>query len=353
MKVIARFSYSWTSDDDTTPNWVQTHISNLTSVLQNNADVIASLEAGFIGQWGEWASSTNFGANPASLAPTDLANRRAVVDALLNALPSSRMIQLRRPLYKTQWFGAALASSEAFQNTEKARIGHHNDCFVASFDDEGTYGSDIAGEKAYLGAENLYVPQGGETCAWDSNYSPWSVAQPQLSAQHWSSLNLDWSPDVLASQWFNGTSNLDVLRRSLGYRFSLLSGSYSTSARSNGNLSVGFTVHNSGYAAPYNPRDLKIVLRNSSGAIYSFALSGTNTDPRRWTPGADTTVGPVSVALTGVPAGTYELLLNLSDPALNTTSMNPLYAIRLANTNNIWESSTGYNKLGANITVTP
>ncbi len=34
---------------------------------------------------------------------------------------------------------APLAANEAFNGTDKARIGFHNDCFLASADDYGTY----------------------------------------------------------------------------------------------------------------------------------------------------------------------------------------------------------------------
>jgi regulator of RNase E activity RraA len=53
-------------------------------------DVIVWMEAGFIGAWGEWHSSTN-GLDKSVEA------KRQVVDALLDALPETRSVQLRYP----------------------------------------------------------------------------------------------------------------------------------------------------------------------------------------------------------------------------------------------------------------
>jgi len=44
-----------------------------------------------------------------------------------------------------------------------------------------------------------------------------------------------------------------------------------------------------------------------------------------------------------MPAGEYELLLNLHDAA-SSLSVNPAYSIRLAN-EDVWEEATGYNNL--------
>ncbi len=53
VKLIPRFRYA---DDmqDAPLQWVLTHIEQLTPLLQQHVDVIAFLEAGFIGAWGEW-----------------------------------------------------------------------------------------------------------------------------------------------------------------------------------------------------------------------------------------------------------------------------------------------------------
>ncbi|MBI2341895.1 MAG: DUF4874 domain-containing protein, partial [Deltaproteobacteria bacterium] len=60
IKVILRFYYS---DDplnsDAPLSQILSHIAQLKPILQNSADVISTLQAGFIGRWGEWHTSTN------------------------------------------------------------------------------------------------------------------------------------------------------------------------------------------------------------------------------------------------------------------------------------------------------
>mgnify|MGYP006363308859 CR=1 FL=1 len=71
LKLIPLFSYSWptTTDFDQHPEVpanqdapvsdVLRHLDQLKPVVQKNADVIAMWDAGFIGPWGEWHTSTN------------------------------------------------------------------------------------------------------------------------------------------------------------------------------------------------------------------------------------------------------------------------------------------------------
>jgi ABC-type phosphate/phosphonate transport system ATPase subunit len=62
VKVILRFVYNEdSSGNDTTLNRMIKHIEQIQSngILVNNADVIAVVQAGFIGAWGEWHSSSN------------------------------------------------------------------------------------------------------------------------------------------------------------------------------------------------------------------------------------------------------------------------------------------------------
>jgi hypothetical protein len=146
----------------------------------------------------------------------------------------------------------------------------------------GTYG-DVTADKAYLAAENLYLPQGGETCA-TSTYATWSNASQDMASMHWSFLNRDYHPDVLT----NWGANIDIAQRKLGYRLSLVSGSYTGLAKIGGQFSATISLRNDGYAAPFNPRGLNLILRNTNlGTVYVAKLPD---DPRRFAPGATTTL---------------------------------------------------------------
>ena len=343
VKAVVRFAYTPNSTKpygDASKTRVLGHIAQLKPVLFANSDVIAVLQAGFIGAWGEWYYTDYFGDN-GTISASQWTDRQDVVNALLDALDLGRPIQLRTPAFKQHFYGAAaLTSTESFTGASKARVGHHNDCFVASADDMGTY-ANVTADMAYLTQENLYVPQGGETCA-TSTYSGWSNALTDMTNLHWSFLNSGYHPDVLAS-W--GTS-IDIAKRKLGYRLSLATGAYAAQAPAGSEFDVQLTLRNDGFAPPFAPRELNLILRGSSASF----IAKLPDDPRRFVPGAAATVARKICLPQSVPTGTYELLLALADPipALNAR---PEYSIRLAN-QNTWEAATGYNKLNHTLVVT-
>jgi Domain of unknown function (DUF4832)/Domain of unknown function (DUF4874) len=342
LKMILRFAYTTsTAGDDAPLSRVLQHLDQLAPYLSANSDVIHVVQAGFIGAWGEWYYTQNFG-NQGVVSATDWANRKAVVDKLLGVLPSNRMVQLRTPNFKRTMYGtAAVTSGQAYGGSTVARLGHHNDCFLASADDLGTY-LNPAVEYPYLAAETQFVPMGGETCQPNPPRSQCPTALQELARFHWNYLNTDYRAEVL-NGWTSGGCMADV-RRNLGHRFQLTQGTYPAAA--SGNLSVQLTVRNAGWAAPFNPRGLELVLRNTAtGTVYKRPLGA---DPRRWAAGTTTTVSQ-SVSLSGVPAGSYRLLLNLPDPRPGLATR-PEYSIRLANTG-VWEPATGFNDLLHTLTV--
>ncbi len=62
LKMILRFAYTTsTAGDDAPLARVQSHLDQLAPYLSSNKDVIAVMQAGFIGAWGEWYYTQNFG----------------------------------------------------------------------------------------------------------------------------------------------------------------------------------------------------------------------------------------------------------------------------------------------------
>jgi hypothetical protein len=360
IKIMLRFAYNFPTNEaemlaalDATESRVLGHIQQLAPVLQDNADVIAFVEAGFIGAWGEWHHSSNH------LIDEDHstnASSRAIVDQLLAALPARRMIALRYPYHKQEFYGsAALTPAEAFSGAGKARVGAHNDCFLANDIDGGTYSvppnfePQIEVTKQYLHADNRFVPQGGETCAVDASAQPYigcPNALIDLARMRWSAINVEYHPGVIARWQSDGC--LDEVRRRLGFRLRLLSAVLPTEVREERPLTIEATVANSGFAAPYNPRDVELVLRrNGSGTLHRLALA---VDPRFWL-GGETHVLSGTVTLPpAIEAGSYQMLLNLPDPE-PALRPRPEYSVRLANVGT-WEPATGFNSLLATLTVT-
>lgn len=134
----------------------------------------------------------------------------------------------------------------------------------------------------------------------------------------------------------------------MGYRFVLTSGEYTTNVTPGHLLKVVLRVKNEGYAAPFNPRAVELVLRNvSDQTTYVLPL---DVDPRKWKPEMESTIEIEAGLPTDMPIGDYDIYLNLPDP-METLRDNPDYSIQLAN-EGVWEAETGYNSLLMRINVT-
>lgn len=351
IKMIVRFAYTQRSSapyGDAPLAQVLTHIEQLAPLLQQHADVIAAVQAGFIGAWGEWYYTDYFAETLGAPTDEDWANRRTLVNALLDALPEGRVIQVRTPDIKFNLTETeeALTEAEAFTNTAQARIGHHNDCFLASSTDVGTYTSNMEAEKAFLEQETKYLPIGGETCGVSMPLSECPNALAQLERFHWSYLNSDYNTDVLDS-WEEGDC-LPEVYLNLGYRYALTSASLQETAKPGGAISFTIVLENNGWANPYNARLVELVLKNTdTEKTYTLTV---DEDPRLWAMDETITLNIAAGLPANMPEGTYALYLNLPDPQKSLQD-NPAYAIRLANSNT-WNDETGYNSLLHEVTVT-
>jgi Domain of unknown function (DUF4832)/Domain of unknown function (DUF4874) len=338
IKTVLRFAYSEAIGEDDAPlSVVLNHMDQLAPIIAANSDVIATAQAGFVGSWGEWHSSSN--------NLTDPVNARQIVDKWMDILPADRAIQLRTPALK--WMvmdnSSALTAGEAFTGTDKSRIGHHNDCFLANETDYGTYANPVA-EKAWLNLETQYLPMGGETCATSSR-SGCETARVEMEQLHFSYLNSGYHAGVLADWEADGF--LDEVKQKLGYRFALESVDYDPTGTTGDPLAVSIDLVNDGWASPYNPRDVVLTLVSADGLTeYDFPL---DEDPRTWLPGGTISVPAILDIPSDAPAGDYHLMLSLPDPAA-TLADNPAYAIQLANPG-LWDPATGRHDMGITIAI--
>jgi hypothetical protein len=359
LKCIVRFSYTsqavgWPPASpygDATKAWMLSHIAQLEPYLQNNSDVIAVVQAGFIGIWGEWYYTTHFG-DPLSGNPTaaNYADRKEVMDRLLTAVPANRMIQVRTPYYKYRLYRAnvlaPLGNAEAFNGTSVSRIGHHNDCFLASSTDFGTY-TNPATEYGYLSSDTRYVPMGGETCELNAPRTNCTGdALNEFALFHWSFINQDYINTVWNAWTTQGCFN--DIKRKLGYRIQLNNGTYTTSVKPGGSITINLSLTNTGWASMYNPRLLEFVLVNTSDGKVCKAT--TSEEPRQWSSGSTLSLNYEIGIPANYPNGTYKLLLSLPDPMPNLYEKAP-YSVRLANGNTTWDNVKGYNDLGFTLTV--
>lgn len=392
VKLIPRFAYTETTSGDGCAGdicppygdaakvWVLTHIDQLQPILEANKDVIATVQMGFIGIWGENYYTDFFGDASQSpdykLEDADWTDRIEVLNELLDAVPEERMVQVRYPQKKQRTIyginapttAAPLTLAEAFTGTDKARLGFHNDCLLASADDFGTYNdygnsssssmSDTTNLKPYFDADSKFVVVGGETCS--DGYSPQNdcassdplaYGDTEIERMHYSYLNAQFNNDV-NNDW-EGDGCMDEIKKRLGYRLELTEGTFSDAAQPNQIIEVDIDLENVGYASPFNERGVALLFRNTVSADVWFAE--LDDDPRFWF--ADNTTHNIleTICIPGtLPLGDYEVLLNLPDPMTSLTA-NPDYSIRLANllpdNSDVWEAATGFNNLGHILTI--
>ncbi|MEO6546475.1 MAG: DUF4832 domain-containing protein [Ferruginibacter sp.] len=387
VKLIPRFTYTVTTHSGACPEKsicapygdapkavVLNHIAQLKQMFIDNADVIACVQFGFIGIWGENYYTDYFGdASPnaaqGKLLDGNWQDRIEVLQALLNAVPKDRMVQVRIPQLKQRFVyginastnSAALTDAEAFSGTDKARIAFHNDCFLSGPDDAGTYtdygntsspkisnSTVTTALRTYKKQDSKYVAVGGETC--DDTYSPQNDcetagrAETEMAELHYSFLNAHYNTAV-NNDWQSGGC-MDNIKIKLGYRFVLKNATFPKKAKAGAAMSVIINLDNIGYASPYNARPVQLLLRNKvTGTVKKFDFTS---DIRTWFTGAvkleQTFTLPADIA-----PGDYDILMNMPDKYVSIANRSE-YSIRLGN-QNVWEDATGYNTLNNVLTV--
>lgn len=337
IKVILRFQYNDgpIGAADATRAQVLAHLTQLQPILQANADIIVAMQAGFIGAWGEWHSSTN--------GLDNTTDRAAILHGILAALPTSRMVQVRTPNFVDDIFpGGALSLAQSFNATDVARTGHHNDCFLASDSDFGTYPSPIETWKDFVAAGARFTPSGGETCAVFAPRSECANAQAEMARLHYRFLNSEYNLSVLGS-WTSGGC-MKAVEDHLGYRFVLQTLEHSSAVRPGGVLHLRFTLRNEGYGALFNARPLVVVLEQGATKLRATL----STDVRHWESGVNQVDVRLRVPATLAP-GDYRLSLALPD-ADTGLATRAVYAVQFANTGT-WDSTAGVNVVEPQLTI--
>ncbi|TGX52549.1 DUF4832 domain-containing protein [Sphingomonas gei] len=360
VKFIVRAVYNYPRGEteyrdakDASLAMVRRHLAQLKPVWHANADVIAYVQAGFVGAWGEWHTSSNGLTEPVA--------RTAIKDALLDAAPADRFVQFRYPPYIRDWApnlpGVAASIADGF------RIGFHNDCFLASQTDVGTFSEDAkvrGAEQDYLDRLGDLAPFGGETCnpADDPGAAPRTTCADILregAAYNLTYLNADYYRKLFHDSWKAGGCSDEVAAR-MGYRLRLLDIAHDRQMAPGGKLRMTLKIRNDGWARPYNPRRLVILLRDRrSQAVFRLPAAGI--DPRQWQPGMTLSL-PLDIALPRpLKRGSYDVLVALPDLSPRLAA-DPRYAIRPANaddptTGQGWDAALGAFRTGTSVRTAP
>jgi hypothetical protein len=339
FKLILRFRYSDQGDAD----WsvISGDLEKLAPLIRDNADVIAVLQAGFLGRWGEWHCWE------ATTVCHDGADEKTyVLNALLTALESSDVaVAVRYPPDKERFLGrisfsdydqvppppqpvSGFADELPAGERPSGRIAHHNDCFLSSADDMGTYPNEpperIEQWRTFTYAENEFLPYGGESCVPADVDDPERSSGPNALAEMARAgvdyLNADYHPDMLAGWQADGV--YDEIAARLGYRLVLEEVAWSEPAAGRP-WQLRLTVRNDGFSRLKRRYQVFLVLAGAGGE----RMVPLGLDLRRVAPGQGQTY---TAELTAPPAGSWRLGLAVRDPAQRLAERAE-YSIRFAN----------------------
>jgi hypothetical protein len=237
VKLILRFAYnypgnSWDYENaqDAPLDQVLRHIQQLTPLIVANQDTIAVWQAGFIGAWGEAHTSSN--------GLDSETGKLAIRDALLAAAPPGMDLQWRYPPDLIGWGDLA------------GPMGFHNDCFLSSPTDVGSYAEDPAlqaSQRAAMQALTAATFHSGETCDADADMIRAGCADilREGPLYHVSALGLDYYT-AFHDQW-RAEGCLAQISARMGYRLWV-----QDAALQDGGLTV--TLRNDGWAALVDDR---------------------------------------------------------------------------------------------------
>lgn len=315
---------------------LKSHLNQLREFILRNINVIATVQAGTIGLWGEWHTT--------SLAASQSA-RNAVVNTWLDILPESYCIEVRLPEYKR-----ALTLDDP---SDANCIGIHNDYFTAGQHPMAPGSDVVPGTEDYAEAASYapYCYMSGEMpYDEDSDYGlgfnlDVNTTLRALRDQHYSGFNLthnnnrnfpNWQLVKVYPKMLDGLQILysedyfreadgelvprsmyEFIRDHLGYRLNCLPTS-SVGAES-GNLVYDIRFTNTGFATVVNPVEVYLVLIDGNDQVVKeFEV---DTDPRTWQPYApgDSSFTVLEHVMSGsVPAGvsgTYRVGIWMLDGA--------------------------------------
>ena len=389
VRAILRFRYD--TGANISKARIKAHMTQILDVVEDHPDAVALLEAGFFGNFGEWHSWSSIDTSSTTAGDANVTELSDHIFAQLqssSSMGSQIPVAFRYPDHMRMFMDrnpstslsddpdSYITAAEAFNNTNRARTFHHNDCIGYNANDRGTYTQPTAcpdsgvfhdccntntncDDRVFLRNQTDYSGTSGEACAYESASSiDCSNVLPQMVLNNWWEIEDCWDQGRISLNFWQSDGCMDEIAKYLGYYYILTSATFPNTIQSPGTASVSLTMRNDGFARAYHQRTMYIVL-DSGTARRNIPLSA---DFRKlFAPGggATGTLATITETITipsGMPSGTYTVALWLPDfaPSLKHTSnggtLSSLpdevkYSVRLGNAS-IWNSTGGYHTLG-------
>ena len=346
-QVIFRVVYDSKGDNNPEPDFqtILRHIEQLKSVYEKNEDIIFVVEAGYLGSYGEWHDGKY---------DKDKEKRNQVVNKLLKCIPESIQISLRKPSFIEDYIGnnQTVTKINAFSNDEIARLGLHNDGYLASETDLGTYNKSEREESLlWQGKQTLYTLFGGECQNKDSIYTNLNNAIVDMEKRHCTYMNKTYDREV-KEKWkkeiytnknsvYQVETGYKYIENHLGYRLVIRDVNMICTKRK---INIGINIENVGFGNIIRKKQLGFILKNEDNQYYIES----DIDIRKQLNEKMYELTIAEELPKNVKIGEYEVYLKIEEP-YESLKNNNYYSIKLAN-NNVWNENLGANYIG-NITI--
>lgn len=242
---------------------IYTHIKQIAPILNANKDVILSVQAGFIGPWGEWHSSKFFTGNG-----EEVKVRNQILSVLLDNLNEDIIINVRRPRFIRDAIKA---------DFDKSRLGLHNDALLSTKDDMGTYDDSSFSREEELAWAKSNISHGinGGEMPLVSEYSNIDNAIKEMKSLQITYLNSRYNKEVL-DEWktteYEGQNGLEYIKNHLGYRLWLGKVELSKYIKPNREFSIKAVINNSGFAPINSGKRLFLIMKRGKEVIFESIL---------------------------------------------------------------------------------
>lgn len=341
MRLIIRFTYNFgpigPGAMDAPINVISTHIDQLAPILLQNKDLIFALEAGFIGTWGEWHSSTN--GNDTAAA------QKVVLDKELNYFNGVFPVLVRYPGNLITYTGSI---------TPPLGLGLHDDFYASNSDDGATWNpcaggyclpnysaSQLMSYAAEVSTNTMFVGEFGglypvlQTCDALDAYS-YTLHPQSITIFPGADIGTELQNEGCAQSFYNRVGTRIVLQRA----------AIIGNPIPGGQLFVALTIMNAGYGRVIRQRPVTLVLIQTGRAVAQIPIPVQNLDLRTLQSFASETFQFEAALPTTLQSGPVSVALLIPDPAPSLSSI-PAYALPFnsldQNGNPIFDPTTGYN----------
>ncbi|MCM1507683.1 MAG: DUF4832 domain-containing protein [Ruminococcus flavefaciens] len=354
--IALRFRYDANGKDKPEPatfDKVLDHIRQIknSGILEEYKDIIAYVESGFVGKWGEQHGGKY----------TSVEEKAELLDAMLDCVPSPIPVTVRTPDIFAKWVGIERKDLADYEATgEELRVGLYNDGYMGSDSDLGTFANRQI-ETDWLSKQTITSYYGGEFSGnldWAKKYDTYlpENAIPEMYKTHLSYINGNifqlykdytygeqYDMGEIDNSAYYGQNVFQFIRDHLGYRFVLRHSGFgdSENIKQGDTVEVHFSVDNTGFANPIPETKAEIILEQNG----SFIRTPIDVNPNEWY--SCTSNGEiVSLKLPdSIPTGDWNAYLKIS-MGDNTVDQLNLRSVQFAN-EDIWDASLGANYIGS------